>query len=579
MQNIEEKQLMQKLNSEEYPVSEQEEGTQNDKSRNQIVFEDVDEVLVKIGGFSKFQFFSFTIIVTGMAAGAFILYNLYYFEKEPTYMCRYNQQSSYKICTSEEICDDANVVESYFIDWTDEGSLHNWVEQLDLKCRSSIAVSFIGSSFFFGAFIGSFILPRASDVYGRRPMFLVGLVLYLIVIIGLVFNTSLYLTYVLLLLGGISETGRYYVAYVYCVEMMPDKYQNLSGLLIFVVFGCLQILFSIYFWFISKEWINLAYMGGALSIISFILTIWKLPESPRFYFSKKRFDEARVVLLHIAKFNGKSDINYFVFESETQYDNKNLLENNGNNEIGQAAGENEFKGSMLSQQTQQKLGINVLKDTTIDFTRDPTAAEPRLSEKQKIIQIELQLKGTLGELFKNKTYLRNLLIMTTIWSFGSFGFFFIPFYLDTLKGNTYLFAIFSGSAELLASLACILVTRCMTLKQSIILFCGISCAASFAIIFAFGSTDILVAVLILFNNFGITSTFDVAYLLNTQMFPTIFLGTAYGFCNIVGRFISIMSPIIAKIVHPYPLIIMVIFSGISATLALLLKRMPDQIDK
>ena len=189
------------------------------------------------------------------------------------------------------------------------------------------------------------------------------------------------------------------------------------------------------------------------------------------------------------------------------------------------------------------------------------------------------MKGTLGELVKNKTYVRNLLIMTTIWSFGSFGFAFIPFYLDSLNGNTYLYAIFSGSAELLASLACILVTRCITLKQSIVLFCGISCAASFSIIFAFGTKDILVAVLILFLNFGVTSTFDVAYLLNTQMFPTIFLGTAYGFCNIIGRFITIMSPIIAKISHPWPMIIMVIFSGISAVLSMLLKRMPDQINK
>lgn len=110
---------------------------------------------------------------------------------------------------------------------------------MDLHCTSKLAVSFIGSSFFLGAFVGSFILPRASDVVGRKPMFLLGLVLYFIVIVGLLFNKNLYLAYFLLFLGGISETGRYYVAYVYCVEMMPTKYQNLSGLMIFVVFGCL----------------------------------------------------------------------------------------------------------------------------------------------------------------------------------------------------------------------------------------------------------------------------------------------------------------------------------------------------
>ncbi len=138
--------------------------------------------------------------------------------------------------------------------------------------------------------------------------------------------------------------------------------------------------------------------------------------------------------------------------------------------------------------------------------------------------------------------------MTTVWSFGSFGFFFIPFYLDTIDGNTYLFSIFSGTAELLASIACIVMTRWFTLRQCIIIFCIISASASFVIIFIFGlHNDLLLALVIMFNNFGITSTFDIAYLLNTEMFPTIYLGTAYGFCNIIGRFISIMSPIIAKI--------------------------------
>ena len=45
------------------------------------------------------------------------------------------------------------------------------------------------------------------------------------------------MAYVLIFFGGISETGRYYVAYVYVVEMMPKKWQNLTGLLLFVVFG------------------------------------------------------------------------------------------------------------------------------------------------------------------------------------------------------------------------------------------------------------------------------------------------------------------------------------------------------
>ena len=88
-----------------------------------------------------------------------------------------------------------------------------------------------------GCFFGSFILPRAADVIGRRPMFLTGLIIFMAVVTTSLFCKNLYLAYFLLFMGGISETGRYYVAYVYLVEFMPIRLQNSAGLYIFMVFG------------------------------------------------------------------------------------------------------------------------------------------------------------------------------------------------------------------------------------------------------------------------------------------------------------------------------------------------------
>jgi MFS family permease len=81
----------------------------------------------------------------------------------------------------------------------------------------------IGSCFFIGCFIGSFILPRIADIKGRKPMFLLGLILYIICVIGLLFSNNKILMYFFLIIGGISETGRYYVAYVYAIEIMPKR--------------------------------------------------------------------------------------------------------------------------------------------------------------------------------------------------------------------------------------------------------------------------------------------------------------------------------------------------------------------
>ena len=112
----------------------------------------------------------------------------------------------------------------YKIDFEDNRSLHNWVEQYDLTCASDQTVGRIGSSFFVGTFLGSMVLPRAADVVGRKPMFILGLVIYIGIIIGLIFATTVYELMGLLAVSGIGEAGRYYVAYVYVIEIFHTKY-------------------------------------------------------------------------------------------------------------------------------------------------------------------------------------------------------------------------------------------------------------------------------------------------------------------------------------------------------------------
>ena len=95
---------------------------------------------------------------------------------------------------------------------------------MNLYCDSEVQIGSLGSSFMAGCFIGSFILPRSADIVGRKPMFLLGLAIFMVVVVASLFCTNIYLAYFLLFMGGISETGRYYVAYVYLIEFMPSRY-------------------------------------------------------------------------------------------------------------------------------------------------------------------------------------------------------------------------------------------------------------------------------------------------------------------------------------------------------------------
>ena len=135
-------------------------------------------------------------------------------------------------------------------------------------------------------------------------MFLLGLFLYIVCVFGLLFSTNKALMYSFLVIGGISETGRYYVAYVYAIEIMPKRLQNVFGLIIFMSFAACKVVICLYLWFsTSKDWGHMAYAAIFLAIFSFIITFILMPESPRFLVSKRRYKEAAEILLKIKVIN------------------------------------------------------------------------------------------------------------------------------------------------------------------------------------------------------------------------------------------------------------------------------------
>jgi len=103
-----------------------------------------------------------------------------------------------------------------------------------------------------------------------------------------------------LILGGISETGRYYVAYVYAIEIFCSKGKKVAALMIFTIFDICKVCVALYFWqSTSKSWHFLFYLGLICCLISLFFTIFMLPESPRYLFEKGKFEEAEIVLKKI----------------------------------------------------------------------------------------------------------------------------------------------------------------------------------------------------------------------------------------------------------------------------------------
>lgn len=83
--------------------------------------------------------------------------------------------------------------------------------------------------------------------------------------------------------------------------------------------GMTMILLSVYFRYISKEWIYFQIYGIILLGLASIAVFW-VPESPKFLYSLKKYDAARISLIRIAISNRKplviDEILNSLFENE-----------------------------------------------------------------------------------------------------------------------------------------------------------------------------------------------------------------------------------------------------------------------
>ena len=129
-------------------------------------------------------------------------------------------------CTYDNICaSDSNII-SYEVDWDNIYSLHNWVEKLDLTCKPGWKIGMLGSAVFIGWFITLLFIPRLSDIYGRKKIFLIGMYGDWALYIAVFFVKSLDFMIFITFCFGLLTSIRCGVGYVYMMELMPKRLQR-----------------------------------------------------------------------------------------------------------------------------------------------------------------------------------------------------------------------------------------------------------------------------------------------------------------------------------------------------------------
>lgn len=126
-------------------------------------------------------------------------------------------------------------------------------------------------------------------------------------------------------------------------------------------------------------------------------------------------------------------------------------------------------------------------------------------------------------------------------SICSFSFFLINFYMGRVKGSLVLNTIFSQAAEMSANYLSMFIYAFLGAKLGFLSMFVLSIVGSILLIIFFSNLTLL-PVFIICAKFGIAASFNMCFMGFVQLIPTIFSTRVFGFCNVLARTVTVLSP-------------------------------------
>ena len=193
-------------------------------------------------------------------------------------------------------------------------------------------------------------------------------------------------------------------------------------------------------------------------------------------------------------------------------------------------------------------------------------------------QIEKGVKDYLA----NSLIASNLSIAMVLWLACAFGYYLIGFEIKYMPGNLYVNVLMSTTAEIMAKGTALSQSGRLGMKKSYYAGLLVAMVGCMLILMSNGRFEsrFILGMCLFVAKFGIAFTFMINYLSITQLFPTLFCGTAAGICNFAGRLATIFAPIVAEYEPPLPMLILgsLVMLAFAASTLLQLPSTADTLD-
>lgn len=463
----------------------------------------------------------------GLISFGYIEYNVSYLELVPQMSCNING-TEYSSCTEEMVCQGTNKPQAnYTFVYEDNTSLHNWVAQLDLLCVPGFRLGLLGSMYFAGWASTVLIVPTMADKTGRKFWFVISTFLTFCTMIGFMLSRRLNLTIGLMFLAGAANSGRVMVGFVFGQEFLVPYWQVVFGICFHFIDNATCILTSFYFDFINNQYLYVAAVGAFWGLLAVIISLFFAPESPLWELKMGRVYKAQITLHKMMKMNG--------VDCSLEIDNL------------------DEKVREINQALQNAPHIEQTEDGAI---RESEAYTGRRSvfqateEEQKSVMFYL----------RQSVVFKNVCIMAYMWAMCSFCYYMIVFYLKYLPGDIYSNTFASSGTDCLSVVTSGIIYKKLGVRKTFTFLLIFSVIGSLLIIFFGEKNEAFMPFFVVVAKWGISGSFIVVYISMVDIFPTLFLATAFGMCNFLARVLTIVAPQVAELEPPVP---MIVFCGLA----------------
>ena len=137
--------------------------------------------------------------------------------------------------------------------------------------------------------------------------------------------------------------------------------------------------------------------------------------------------------------------------------------------------------------------------------------------------------------------------MCFVWITASFGHYLISYQLKYIRGNIFINGIVSSVSECAGYLLAGILFKKVGLKATLTLSYSITLTGILCLLLTSTTNQFWLSIFILGAKFGISISFNIAFIGTYHLFPPSIIGTAFGICGVFGRVSTIFAPYVAEL--------------------------------